>query len=308
MWLSDSHGEDVKILVTGATGFIGHYVLEHFKKKHRVLGLSRRVDALNDDYVIVKTDYSVLDLKRHLEGVDIILHLAAGRPNNTSSFDLQKNVELDLNLFSAAYDIGVKNIIFISTRGVYGSQPVPWRENMPVMPESFYALAKAQSELLAKFFTCKGMNIKVLRVAQLLGLGEYEGSAINTFIKQAYNNITIELTANGIQREYLYVKDLLIAIDAVLLKPENSGIFNVGSGEIVSLKQIAENVAEAFGRVNFVFESISQTFNEASLMDSTLFSKTFGWTPKYSFKTAMHDIACEVKDPRLVDYYGLSNY
>jgi nucleoside-diphosphate-sugar epimerase len=176
------------------------------------------------------------------------------------------------------------------------------------MPESFYALAKAQSELLAKFFTCKGMNIKVLRVAQLLGLGEYEGSAINTFIKQAYNNITIELTANGIQREYLYVKDLLIAIDAVLLKPENSGIFNVGSGEIVSLKQIAENVAEAFGRVNFVFESISQTFNEASLMDSTLFSKTFGWTPKYSFKTAMHDIACEVKDPRLVDYYGLSNY
>lgn len=281
----------MRIVITGATGFLGKHVVEHFKKKYSIVGLSRNSELTDHSFILLKTDYSINSLKKILKSTDTIIHLAAGRPNNTSQDKLQDNVNVDFNVFSVAYELTIKNIIFISTRGVYGTQPAPWSESDQVQPNNFYALAKAQSELIAQFFMFKGLNIKVLRIAQLLGIGEYKGNVIQTFIESASTNSKINLTVDGISREYIYIKDLLIAFEVVIKSPVKNGTYNVGSGEVTTLKEAATYIAEAFDRKEIIHEEIERTIFEYSLMDSCLFYKSFNWKPKYNFEMAAEDIA-----------------
>lgn len=296
----------MKIIITGAFGFLGRYLIDHLKNSHQLVGLSRNSCQGIDGVQGLITDYSQESLKSHLQGCDAIIHLAAGRPNNTTDAELQNNVTVDFNLFNVAYELGIKNIVFMSSRGVYGSQPAPWHETHAVKPDNMYALAKAQSETVADFFNRKGLNIKILRIAQLAGLGEYKGNAISSFIESAYSNKPIHLTVDGINREYLYVKDLVSAINCALVAVDKHGLFNVGSGCVLSLRQIAETIAEAFGRQNSVVDNIQKTLSEYSLMDSTLFRREFDWQPAFSFKTAAEDMVNMLNNKELVKFYGLS--
>lgn len=297
----------MKVLVTGATGFLGKYVVDFLKNDFKVVGLSRSFDKIEKNYRLFKTDYSVSHLNSLMEGCDAIIHLAAGRLNNTSSQNLQKNVSLDFDLFSVAHQKGIKNIVFISTRGVYGSQKAPWLELMPVQPENVYALAKSQSEVLVEFFNRKGLNIKILRLAQLLGVGEYKESAIHSFVENARSNTPIKITVEGIQREYIYVKDVLSALVKAINMPEKKGTYNLGSGELISLFDIAEKISAAFGRRELVELTVEKKIIEYSLMDSSLFREKFDWQPKYSIENAAIDMARILENSEVAASYGLSD-
>ncbi len=280
----------MKLAVTGATGFIGHHFINNFSEKYEIVGLSRQTQN-SDTVCMKKTDYSKESLTEILSDCSAILHLAAKRPYTDESDDFSGNVKMDVNIFSTALDLGIENIVFCSSRSVYGNRRGPWSENQSLQPETLYALAKAQSELSAEYFNRKGLCIKSLRIAQVFGIGEYENSAISTFIRNCDNNQPIMITVKGIYREYIYIRDLTNAFDAALSKPSAKGVFNVGSGEILSLEQIAGTIAHAFGRRSLVQTADKpKQMNEYSIMDSSLFYETFNWSPEYTFKKAANEV------------------
>lgn len=281
----------MKVAVTGATGFLGSHFLEMYKNKFEIIALSRKSRKNQKHVEFRQTDYSKESLHEVLSDCKAILHLGANRLYDTTQNDFMENIRVDRNIFETALEIGIKNIVFTSSRGVYGNQHAPWRETQNPMPENSYALAKYLSEITVEYFNQKGMNIKVLRIAQVFGLGEYESSAISTFIRNSHQGIPINLTVTGISREYIYIKDLMNAFSIALANENHKGIYNVGSGESMKLEDIAKTIASVFQRENLVrIAENPKVINEYSIMDSSLFSKVFKWKPSYTFESATNDI------------------
>jgi len=281
----------MKVAVTGASGFLGSHFLEMYKNKFEIIALSRKSIKNQKDVEFRQTDYSKESLRKVLSDCEAILHLGANRPYGLMQNDFMENIRVDKNIFEAALEIGIKNIVFTSSRSVYGNQQAPWKETQKPMPTAPYALAKYQSEITAEYFNQKGMNIKVLRIAQVFGLGEYESSAISTFIRNSHQGIPIVLTVTGILREYIYIKDLMNAFSTALTNENHKGIYNVGSGELIKLEDIAKTIVSVFQREKLVQIAENPKFiEENSIMDSSLFYKTFKWKPSYTFASATKDI------------------
>jgi len=282
----------MRLAITGATGLLGKYFIDKYKNSYDIVALTRsKENKLPCAFKV--TDYSLNSLKEVLIDCDAILHLAAGRLNNTKSELLVDNVKLDATLFLAAKLLNIKNIVFCSTRGVYGQQQTPWHEQMDTSPENLYSLAKVQSELSANYYnTHHEMCIKTLRISQIYSIGEYEGSMIRTFLDNAFENKKIQIMVTGIEREYTYIDDIAEAFNVALQKKSTRGIFNVGSEELITIEEIAEHIQKAFGKNNLVeYKENSTVILEKSLMNSTLFKKEFNWKSKYNFRDASIEIA-----------------
>ena len=297
----------MKVVITGATGFIGRHLVTELKGIHEVLALTRQT-ILDSNLGVncVRTDFSREELCQSLRGCHAVIHLAAQRSYHGADSSIIENGLLDFRLFQAAEECGVNHIVYASTRGIYGAQLPPWSEVTPPAPNSLYSLAKLHSEATAAFFVQRVLRITTLRLAQVFGLGEYEGSAITTFLRNAYQGNPIALTVTGIRREYLYVKDLARAIEKTLADP-TSGTYNLGSGEVVSLEEVAHGILCAFGRQKGILTPENRKdMGEYSLMDSTRFRERFSWKPDHTFTEAADDVARMLQNKEIAKNYGLS--
>ncbi|QXO17244.1 NAD-dependent epimerase/dehydratase family protein [Vibrio ostreae] len=194
-----------KIVITGANGLLARNLIENLRHEFMITAVSRsEIDCRYPDVKYVCSDYE--DLVAIFEGHDAVIHLAATRPYRTMDSIYQSNITLDKNVFDSAYLSGVNNIIYTSTRSVYGSSPVPWSERQPVCPENDYARAKISSEELAeRYVKNKAMCITSLRLAQIYSDEEYTGSMLNRFFEQARCGKDLYVSVvGGITRVYLY--------------------------------------------------------------------------------------------------------
>ncbi len=114
-----------KVLITGASGLIGGLVLDGLSDKYDFSGLSRRpVDGIPHLAASI-TDAEAI--KPAFEGIDTVLHLAAGTSGTTESWDLQMSLTAQgtLNVFRAAQEAGVKRVVFMSA----GSTMMGWQRD-----------------------------------------------------------------------------------------------------------------------------------------------------------------------------------
>lgn len=288
----------MKIAITGGRGLIGRALLDRLPASADVAVLSRHPEAaelpgLRSGIAVHATDYDESSLTRIFRDRDAVVHLAARRPGSANDESCRDNVGRDFAVFSACEACQIPNVVFASSRGVYGVRPAPWRETTPPRPETVYGLAKVQSERAAEDFNRRGLAIKSLRLAQILGWGEREGSMVATFLRQASERQTLSVrVSDGLVREYVYVKDVAEAILAALRHPDRSGVFNVGSGETTTIRGLAERINAAFGNAgNLRIEEPLTDIREHSLMDSAKFCETFAWAPRWTLATAIADLA-----------------
>ncbi|WP_459129368.1 NAD-dependent epimerase/dehydratase family protein [Guggenheimella bovis] len=257
------------IHVLGGSGFVGRNL----------------VPELEECNVISRNtcDYSLESLKKIFHEGDTVIHLAAER----GAKDYKVNVGLTERVIEASREKGVKKIIFASSISVYSDESLlPWNEDQRTNPFNPYGVSKRLSEMLLEL---EDFQTICLRFGHIFGANEENDYMINRFLRQSYNHEKLILFGEETaKREMLYVKDAVRAI-LLSLTYEGSGIFNIGSGNNLTNKEIAVTINEVMDNPRLA-EQKGQGTLKSSFMDSTKAKDILGYTPKYSFKEAVEDI------------------
>jgi UDP-glucose 4-epimerase len=249
-----------RVLITGGAGFIGtnlvHYLAGRDGFETIVLDnvsigqLSPRFPAgitlLREDF----TDPKVLAAT--LDGVDAVVHLAAlsgvvdSIDDPAPSFEI--NVAGSFRLLEAARRAGVRSVIVASTGGaLLGEVPPPISETMAPSPLSPYGATKLALEgYCSAFAGAYGMACAALRFSNIYGPhSSHKKSAVAAFIKHAIRGEQLIVYGDGTQRrDYLYVGDLVRAIETVILQ-EVTGTYQLGSGKPTSLLELIAGLETA---------------------------------------------------------------
>ena len=263
----------MKVLVTGCAGFIGSNLAEYLLAQgHEVLGL----DNFNNYYDPKVKEFNISDFKDHpkftlyrtdltnreelkqlfdRESVDAIVHLAAWAGLTQSNEDpntwVFNNIDGTSNLAEVAVSHQVANFIFASTSSVYGTNPVPYKENMTTDgPLGIYpATKKADEVLLHAYSSCFELNVSILRFFNPIGPRLRPDMAIPKLIRAAEYGYTFTLyQGTGSSRDYTYIVNMMEAISHLLAHPYRYEVFNIGNAKPVTLQELLECVEKVTGK------------------------------------------------------------
>ncbi len=260
----------MKILVTGAAGFIGCNLVRRLIKegaKVRIFdnfstGKRQNLADINGDIEIFEGD--LRDFAQVLEatkGVEIIFHEAAlpsvirsvKAPNTTNDV----NITGTLNLLEASKVNKVKKIIYASSSSIYGDLlTLPKKENMVPSPLSPYAVSKIAGEHYMKVsHYLYGIDTVILRYFNVYGpyqdpTSEYSG-VIAKFITAFLDNKSITVYGDGKQsRDFTYVDDVVEANILAGNAKISGEVFNVAGGNRYTLNYMIEILKSIFGKTN----------------------------------------------------------
>ena len=248
----------MKILVTGAAGFLGSHLSEHLANmNHKVVGVDNMTGGYADNIPknINFFDYDCCDLKKMneiLKNVDVVYHCAATAHEGLSvfsPFEIGKNNFLaSVSVFSAAISNKVKRIIFCSSMARYGSQKTPFSENLPPKPIDPYGISKVASEDILKNL-CELNNIEwVIAVPHnIIGPRQkYDDpfrNVVSIMINRMLQKKSPIIYGDGNQKRcFSYIDDCLSCLIPMLdQKNLNKEIINIGPDEeFVTVNKISE--------------------------------------------------------------------
>lgn len=249
-------GGDGTVLVTGATGFVGqHYVRFAASRYAKVIGLSRREMAATEGVVWKRVENlnDRVGLRRALEGVDTVVHLAGrvhlGERKGRDSWRLyqQVNVEGTAALLEEARAAGVRRFAYTSTVKVMGpGADNPLKEDAPARPADAYGTTKLEAETLVRFAASGGFRTVVLRLPLVYGPG-VKANMLRLF---AWVDRGLPLPFGSIEnlRSFLYVGNLTYAIETALRVADRGNIYFVSDGEDVSTNGLIRAIGRSLGK------------------------------------------------------------
>ncbi|RMH00790.1 MAG: SDR family NAD(P)-dependent oxidoreductase [Chloroflexi bacterium] len=264
----------MKILVTGAAGFIGSHLAEKLAQRgDDIVGL----DNFNDYYDPAKKRANAQRLAQYpnfrmieadirqrqrmfdifeAEKFDAVAHLAAMAGVRNAVRFPELYVEVDLNgtqhLMDAARTFNVGNFVFASTSSVYGqTKQIPFVESDPCdRPLQPYAAAKRAAELLGyTYHYLYGLNFTVLRFFTVYGPNGRPDMMAYLVAESVTKGIQIPLYEGGnMYRDWTFVDDIVNGIVAAIDKPLGFEIINLGRGEPTLLKEFVGMIEALAGR------------------------------------------------------------
>jgi len=296
-----------KVLITGAAGFVGrHLVRACLAHGWDVIGIDVRGGA-EDGSEIVRAD--LLDrpaVARLLRDVDYVFHEGAVSSSPMFEPDPSHGVEVNvmggLYLLQASAETGVKRFVYASTSSLYGSLPVPWREDMAIpAPPNAYAASKLAFEYFAKVYTLRGeLDTVGLRYFSVYGPGEEPkgpyANMISQFLWAMRRSESPVVYGDGHQtRDFTHVDDIVRA-NLLALGTESVGeVFNVGTGRETSINKLVQKLSELLARPidpvyvpnpirNYVFRTLA---------DATKAEKLLGFKAAISFEEGVAHLVRE---------------
>ena len=235
----------MKILITGASGFIGSNLLEFLnKKKFSVTGLS---NSRNNNYSV--NSFSLLSKKKinqffHEHDFDFVIHLGASLEELNSINTFKKNCQTTINLLNACVDAKIKKFIYASSHVVYDlPNYLPIDENHQLNPITNYAVSKLINENICKLFSQYNINFTILRISSVFGIGQNENFVIPTLMNSCIlrNELVVHQYNNGFQMmDLVHVDDVCSSIELACNSKHKFGIYNIASGKPVTALQIAK--------------------------------------------------------------------
>ncbi len=263
------------ILVTGGAGFIGSNFIRYWYDTHpgdRILNLDLLTYAGNPDNIPARIrddrdryefwygNVCNPDIVTALVGrADLVVHFAAESHVARSLYDNRVFFETDVLGTHAVANAVVKHadriqlFVHISTSEVYGTAlSEPMTEEHPLNPMSPYAAAKAGADrLVYAYYQTYRIPVTILRPFNQYGPYQHLEKVVPRFITAAIRNQPLELHGGGDAiRDWLYVEDLCQRIDQVITQPDKAigEVFNLGSGEAISVREIADKVLRLLGK------------------------------------------------------------
>lgn len=259
----------MKILVTGADGFIGSHLTEELVRQgHDVrafvyynsfgswgwldqspLEIKEKIEIFAGD---IRDPYGV---RSAMQGCGIVLHLAAliAIPYSYHSPEtyVDTNIKGTLNILQAARDLGVGKVVHTSTSEVYGTASyVPIDESHPLQGQSPYSATKIGADQIAlSFYRSFDLPVAIIRPFNTYGPRQSARAVIPTIITQiASGKRVIKLGATTPTRDFNYVKDTVAGFIAVAEGDRSVGeVINIGSNFEVSVGETANLIADIMG-------------------------------------------------------------
>jgi len=257
----------VRIVVTGAAGFVGGALCRELHNAHDVLGVDsfhgvlypsgvKRQNAAELEHVGVQVeelDLRYADLVSVLDGADAVVHLAAlpGLAPSWTHYEeyLSCNVLGTVRLVDAAVSVGISRFIHGSTSSVYGANATG-DESQPLVPVSPYGVTKlAAEEVVRNHQRMLGLPAVILRYFSVYGPGQRPDMAYHRFIEATLDGRSIEVFGDGHQtRSNTYISDCVAATIAALGNGEVGEAYNIGGGTEVSLLEVVDLIGKECGR------------------------------------------------------------
>ena len=291
------------IVVTGARGFLGRYCVQELSKLNIPLFLTTSNNRISKEEKIHYLDLEKPENYDNLpDTIDTVIHLAAAIPQKNEVIPFSRFMEVNASgvrlLMEAAAKRGCVRFIYASTQMLV-EKPffLPVNEVHPMVLLSDYGLSKAVGEKYCLFYA-KSYNMEAisLRLARIYGAGENPGFVLTRFIDLARKGLPLIVHGSGnILRDLLYVKDAARAV-VCALQSKATGIFNIGSGKGVSIKELAESIARVFGNGKIPIEFRHDLGdNEADFYLSIEKARTeLGFWPYYSLGDGLADYKVEL--------------
>lgn len=294
-----------KIVITGATGFIGSAVLKQLTQDgNEAIVLLRnesktnRIKDLSGYHTVYYRDLSQNDLIDTLasHNPDSFIHFAwkgVGGNDRNEKFQITENLPLTLRSVELAHAVGCQHWIGIGSQAEYGNPNCKVAETAPTTPTTLYGKAKLAS-CWASLGLAESLKMKSswIRVFSTYGIGDEPAWFIPYIISELKKGNAPKLTKCEQLWDYLYVEDAARAILSVLYK-QTEGIFNIGSGRAISLKSVVElirtnvnpKVEVAYGAVPYRNDQVMHL--EA---DTSKIQQLTGWMPKVSIEQGIENL------------------
>jgi UDP-glucose 4-epimerase len=302
-----------KILITGGTGFIGSYVVEKLiLKAIKPVVLTRNLKRQNYSKLNKKVNLVEMDLQneRSLKNFILeyrpqkIIHLAgsADKGENQAGTLDKFNFEATARLLEISGLAKVNRIIITGTADEYGFQACPQTETMKAMPVSEYAVSKNKAVNYAlTLYEKEKLPVVILRPFTIYGTGQPVKMFVSQAVYCAVKGIPFEMSEGKQKRDLLFVSDLADAIMKALTKENIEGeIFNVGSGNAVALRQLAEKIWKIAGADEKLLKIGARFTKENELHDTQAdiakIKRILNWQPRISLEEGLKNIINKAKE------------
>lgn len=328
----------MRILVTGAAGFIGSAYVRHVLGTHandEVVGLDLLTYAGNlanlasvegdPRFRFQRGDIADAALVADLTSrVDAIVNFAAETHVDRSLLDpdafARANILGVMTLLEAARRRGIR-MLQVSTDEVYGdvAEGHAAREADSLRPRSPYSAAKASAELMAQAYGVSyGTDVVITRGCNTIGPHQYPEKLVPLFVTNALMDLPLPVYGDGRQvRNWLHVEDHVAAIDTVLRQGATGEAYNVGADNERENIEVIHAVLERVGKPSSLIRYVEDRpgHDRRYSLDTGRIKDQLGWRPRRDWRQTLHDtvdwyvehpdwwLPIRERDPRFQEYY-----
>jgi dTDP-glucose 4,6-dehydratase len=311
----------VRILVTGAAGFIGsnfvHYSLERHPDDSVVAldlltyaGNRANLHGTEERVPFVQADIADLDIVENVlreHAIEVVVNFAAESHNSLAVVDpglfARTNVLGTQLLLEAARRAEIERFHHISTCEVYGDLPLDseesFTEESPYRPRTPYNASKAAADHYVRAYReTFGLQTTITNCSNNYGPFQFPEKVIPLFVTNALDDRPLPMYASTQnRREWLHVRDHCRAIELALEKGVPGETYNVGSAVEASIEEIADRVLELTGKPESLKTVVPDRpgHDRRYLLDSSKIGRELGWQPEIGFEDGLRET---------VEWYG----
>jgi dTDP-glucose 4,6-dehydratase len=300
----------VRILVTGAAGFIGSNFVRYWRETraddyvvaYDLLTYAGVRENVPHDVPFVQGDIADLELAVQAlaeHELDVVVNFAAESHNSLAVLDpglfARTNVVGTQLLLEAARTRGVQRFHHVSTCEVYGDLPLDsdeqFREDSPYLPRTPYNASKAGADHFVRaYFETFNLPTTISNCSNNYGPFQFPEKVIPLFVTNALDDRQLPLYASTQnKREWLHVRDHCRAIELVLDHGREGETYNVGSGVEKSIEEIADSVLELTRKPTSLKTIVPDRpgHDRRYLLDSTKLRAELGWRDEIGFEDGL---------------------
>lgn len=293
-----------KVLICGASGFIGRNLFETFSKRHdlEVYGLYYKNNPFPSNANLIHADLRIDSQVRAVtKGTDILIHAAAVTAGSKAVSQkphefITDNVMMNTLLWRAVHENHVPRVIFMSCTVMYPNIDRPVQETDTVFEGGLHpsyfggAWVKIFAEKLAEFYAGQGRTqFTIVRHSNIYGpYDKYDlerahvfGASVTKVLTAENGRVEIYGSGNAV-RDLLYISDLVDFVEKVIERQTIPfEIFNVGLGEGISVKDLVQNMVTLSERqLEVICDTTKSTIENRLVLNTNKAKNSVGWRPK----------------------------